>query len=132
MEYIIMGNKNEKEILEKLVSDIATYNKIFLILNHNQLKNEWLIIDSFLERIRNKNQTILILSGFKIPICITPFITCRQITKEEEDYLKHLYYMYEFSDRFFILSKEHQYGQLFNFVDTGLLKPEEVWEVLVS
>lgn len=132
MECIVMGNKNEKEILEELISDITTYNKIFLILNHNQLKDEWLMIDSFLERIKDKNQTILILSVFKIPICIASCITYRQITKEEENYLKHLYYMYEFSDRFFVLSKEHQYGQLFNFVDTGLLKPEEVWEVLVS
>lgn len=126
-----MENQDEKKILQKLMSNIQKYNKIFLILDNKQLKDKLPIIYSLLDKTENKNQPILVLSVLKNPVYFHSLITYRQITEKEAEYLCYLYHMYEFSNRFFLISKETQYGELFNFVDTGLINPEEAWEAFV-
>lgn len=125
----MMKNQDARKILQKLMSDVQKYNRIFLILDNEQLKDKLSIICSLLDKTENKN--ILILSVFKNPVYFHSLITYRQITEKEAEYLCYLYHMYEFSNRFFLISKETQYGELFNFVDTGLINPEEAWEAFV-
>lgn len=125
-----MEIRNKEEILVKLELDIIKYNKIFLILDNEQLRDKQSIYSCF-HKTEDKNQNILILSVFNNPIYLSPFITYRLITKEDAEYICDLYHMYEFSDRFFLISKERQYGVLFNFVNIGLINPEEAWEALV-
>lgn len=44
---------------------------------------------------------------------------------EEELYIKKLYLMYEFSDKVRLSDSSPQYGGLRNYVEAGLLTPEE-------
>lgn len=46
-------------------------------------------------------------------------------SREEELSIKRLYLMYEFSDKVRLLEDSPQYGSLQNYVENGLLTPEE-------
>lgn len=56
----------------------------------------------------------------------------RQITEENVQFLLLLYHMYEFSDRFRLISRRERCGNLFQLADTGILDMEEVWEALLG
>jgi hypothetical protein len=43
-----------------------------------------------------------------------------------------LYRMYEFSDRFVVLSESEQYGSIWNYVRSGIMTPEEALELLIG
>jgi hypothetical protein len=43
-----------------------------------------------------------------------------------------LYRLYEFSDRLFVISEDPQYGNLFNYVENGVLSPEELVEAWLT
>lgn len=53
------------------------------------------------------------------------------ITEEEVEEICSLYYLYEFSNRFRIVSRENNYGSVFNLVDSGLLTYEEAFEAIL-
>ena len=55
----------------------------------------------------------------------------RKITGKDALNLSRLYRMYEFSDRFFILSPDKTFGGIFNFLETGLLDRGEVFRALL-
>lgn len=55
----------------------------------------------------------------------------RQITEADRDRLYRLYHMYEFSDRFRVLSRERSHGCLFDLLDTKVLNMEEIFEALL-
>jgi hypothetical protein len=52
--------------------------------------------------------------------------SCRKLSCQNIEQLKELYFMYEFSDRFQLLSQEESFGGILNFVDMGILTKEEV------
>ena len=43
-----------------------------------------------------------------------------------------LYRLYDFSDRLFVISETSQYGNLFNYVENGVLSPEELVEAWLT
>lgn len=43
-----------------------------------------------------------------------------------------LYYLYEFSDRFIVLSESEQYGSVWNYVKGGLITFEDAMDALFS
>lgn len=53
------------------------------------------------------------------------------LTQEEMEEISHMYYMYEFSNRFRIVSRENNYGSVFDLVDSGLLTYEEAFEAIL-
>ena len=59
-------------------------------------------------------------------------LSYRQITEEEADRLYKLYHMYEFSDRFRVLSRETSHGSLFDYVELGILDMEEAFGAFLS
>ncbi len=46
--------------------------------------------------------------------------------------LVSLYHTYEFSDRFRVIGRTHQFGGLFNYVDNGLLTEDEAFELILG
>lgn len=71
---------------------------------------------------------VLVLSAAPIEACAG--FTYKQIAGKEQEQLLQLYHMYEFSDRFSVISAESTYGSLFNLVEAGLLAMEEAAEAL--
>lgn len=54
------------------------------------------------------------------------------ISQEEYRYLKELYYMYEFSDRIYMLEADDRYAGLGNYVSGGILTEEEMLAALLG
>ena len=40
--------------------------------------------------------------------------------------------MYDFSDRFYVLSNDSQHGVLLNYVKTGIMMQEDVFQALLN
>lgn len=114
------------EILCQLESDIETFDRIFLILEKQKLVDDVLRLLCDTEAAKEKKQEILVLSSQKGWTEEDTSVVYRQITEYESKQLCRLYSMYEFSDRFQIISgKTTLYGNLFQLVDTGLLSLRE-------
>ena len=54
-----------------------------------------------------------------------------KISNDEVSALLEIYRMYDFSDHFCVLSRSKRYGGLFNYVDTGQLTEEELFEAVL-
>lgn len=86
-------------------------------------------IGEFLNRIPLPEKKIVVLCRGKINI---DGIAFRKLSEEKETALAELYGTYEFSDRFRRLSRSALYGGLWNYVETGLLTPEEAANALLN
>lgn len=73
---------------------------------------------------------LLVLSAGALPVADDQQIAYRQITKKAQDELLELYNMYEFSDRFRVVSGNRQFGSVWNYVDAGILTEQEALEAL--
>lgn len=121
----------EKCILMKLEDDLKKYEKIFLILDNEETVDK--LLDKLFNsmRIKAKKQRVLILYSGKQKIGIDESVVQRVISREETEALCRLYFMYEFSNRFQVISRTETYGDVFQLVDTGLITLEEAIEALL-
>ena len=105
----------------------ASYDKVFLIQ-----ENEMFL--KCLERGRKKdssNYLLLISNTFRDEYKKCGF-TKQFLTQKEMEKIRDLYYMYEFSNRFRVISREDSYGNIFNLVDNGILTDIEAIEALLK
>ena len=94
---------------------LPLYSRIILFLDI-KLQN------SFSRMFNLPQREMHILAFFRKNNCIYGY---QYISKKSMEYLAELYHMYEFSDRFQIVSYSGSYGTLFNYVHTGLLTLNE-------
>lgn len=74
-------------------------------------------MDAFVEKLEQslkENKKLILGNGIG-----------KLFSKEEELGIKRIYLMYEFSDKVRLLEDSPQYGSLRNYVENGLLTPEE-------
>ena len=103
-----------EDILKDLETDLEEYNEIFLVSGTEEFQDK--IVDSLL---------FLFHSGRKNPdFTGARYAICLQEGEYEE--IESLYYMYEFSNRFHLISKMNICGSLFCLEDTGVINFEEV------
>lgn len=141
----------EKRWLSKLKSDLEGYDRVYLI-REDEASGEKLLEDFLGSRaLRESKRKVLVMavapqerirekSGRNMPASaiigvengMEGRVECRRITEENARFLLSLYHMYEFSDRFRLISTRERCGSLFQFSETGLLSMEEVWEALLS
>ena len=118
--------KDRWKILRQLESDLKKFDKIFLVLGEEKLLDDFWELLCDLEVMKEKRQRVLVLASPKRRIGRDTSVMYRQITEGESKQLCSLYSMYEFSDRFQIVSGETRfYGSLFQLVDVGLLSLRE-------
>lgn len=100
------------------------------------MNNIQLYIDKYNKIILNENKLILIkckenvsfeYDKDNIKIENISDINSDAIIKK----LSELYRMYEFTDKFIMISDNKIYPSIFNFVETGILTEEEVWRALL-
>lgn len=119
----------EEGLLEELERDLEDYDRIFLIPVMDEVYGE---LFRWLERSgtpQNCGKKILVLSVEALEEGNR--YSCRRISVPKMAWLKELYFMYEFSDRFRLLSREEGFGGILNFLDTGILTKEEVFRGLL-
>lgn len=108
-------------ILMEIEKDLEQFDRILLITNE---------CTSLFPAVTDAIN-ILVLSISALPVESDSHITYRQITKEQQTELLQTYHMYEFSDRFRIVSRDDQFGSIWNYVDAGVLTEQEALEALV-
>ena len=105
-------NKDELINIEKM---IGKYDKVIFVYEEgtafmNKLYGRIVASDAF----RLSSSRLLILPA------------------ENYSDLVSLYLIYEFSDKIKILGKAGQYGNLFNYVENGILTEDEVFELILK
>lgn len=108
-------------ILAEIEKDLERFGRILLITDMCE--------EAFPAGMDAKN--ILVLSTGTIPSESSLQITYRQITIEQQAELLKVYHMYEFSDRFRVISRDSRFGSIWNYVDAGILTEQEALEALV-
>jgi len=109
-----------------LEAALDRYDQIYLV-------TECSILDLLLEAETARRKILVLfpetLRGFKEE---RGGIFFHAICEESVDWLKDLYWTYEFSDRFQILTRSGLHGSILNFLDTGLLSRTETLAVLLN
>ena len=108
-------------ILTEIEKDLERFDRILLITDMG--------IGSFPAVADAKN--ILLLSVGAVSMESNPQTVYRQITAEQQAELLKTYHMYEFSDRFRVISRDSRFGSIWNYVDVGILTEQEALEAIV-
>lgn len=108
-------------ILMEIEKDLERFDRILLIADG--------CIEAF--PVVMDAKTVLVLSVGEVSLESNPQITYRQITTEQETELIKTYHMYEFSDRFRVVSRDSRFGSIWNYVDAGILTEQEALEAIV-
>lgn len=117
--------KNIKETLEKF--DLVLMIKDGSGVSENLTRD---ICNS--QALNETSKRVLILSGVDISDTENHSYYFRRIHRREQEIIEQIYSMYEFSDRFKIISESQQYGSILNYVKSGLLTMEEVFRALLN
>ncbi len=120
--------RDDQKWLYELQKLLEEYDRIFLIPEESGLEKYTVAHMLKIGVRKNKMDGILIFSskeeygdlGFAF----------KKITREFQNNLYQLYHMYEFSERFQLISKGKNIGGLWNLVDTDLLSWDEMTEAL--
>ncbi len=118
------------KLLRQLEEWLAVYDHIFLV--PDKTVEEDISVSGILRAGAGKtgDRKFLLLSASLITESVG--FTYRQLMEEEQEQFLRLYYMYEFSDRFSVISRESAYGGLFHLVETGLLSMDEAAQALFA
>lgn len=121
-------NGDEQRLIDELQDMLKTNDKIFLV----KCADEEYIFSKLRDSkvIKSEKQKVLILSTSNQKEF--PGVYYRKISDDDSEFYYRLYHMYEFSDRFQVLSNELCFGNLFNFVNQGLLSFDEMLGALLK
>lgn len=116
-------------LLMGLERDLEDYDRIFLVFIEGKAQEDFFAQFCGSEELGNCGKKILILSAENLMENRPDRF--RKISCQTAARLKELYFMYEFSDRFRLLSREECFGGILNLVDTGILTKEEAFSALL-
>lgn len=127
------GRKKITDFINRL---LQKFDLVLLVMNGSgPAKN---LTENFLnsEALQKAAKKILILSDQNIPYTnthhhINTHYQYCQLSTEELDAIRNIYFMYDFSDHFRVLSDSGQYGGLLDYVETGILTLEDVFQTVL-
>lgn len=120
---------SDDRLLTSLETNLNVYDKIIFIVNNsiegNDLFSEFINSDA----IKKNKKKIMIMSSESSEE--SENYAYYKLSKAEEERLMKLYLTYEFSDRFQMLAHDNNFGNIFNYVKTGVMTLEEVFEAIL-
>lgn len=117
-------NRQKIEKLEQLISTVDC-ELFFLYIKDIQFLQQEICSEDMHKSI------FVILDDSCHSCCDISFF--KRISKEELEKLLKLYYMYEFTDNFSMITDDNtSFPNIFNYVETGLLTLQEAWQALLS
>lgn len=120
-------------IAERLSSSLERFDRIFAIMDQEEDTGGNLAYDFCSSKaLQETAKRILILSDKDIPGIKDWNHQFQRLHEKEMDMIRRIYFMYEFSDRFQILSYNPQYGSLLNYVKSGDMTMEAVFQSLLE
>ncbi len=114
-------DSGQSERLRRLEAALEHYDRIYFIPGKDPAER-------VLAAGGRAESSILILSPLAPPDSAGR--VWRQISEQDSDALYRLYHLYEFSDRFQILTRDQRFGGLLNLMDTGVLLSDELLAAL--
>lgn len=119
------------EVVKRLERDLENFDFVLFFSGRKAFAEEWAGCIAEAVRLKDSLKKIRILSDSDILLKGGCNCAYRRVDKEEKEALERLYFMYDFSDRFFMLSDSRQYGGLSNYIETGLIAREEILQILL-
>lgn len=116
-------------IISILQQIIEQYNRFFLVVD------KYFLSDDFMEQLSNK---IIVKKEKYEGIILADYIKDAgkqtfNITEENIEEIRQIYYMYEFTDKLLMISRKYvSYGSLYNFVKAGLLDMDEYLKAITD
>lgn len=109
--------------------NLKHYDKILLFLEEEVLKKFY-----FSEVIANLKKKVLVLSEKSISInSSNSNITMEKIDRIKIERLLSLYFLYEFSDQFFVISEQKDlFNGLWNLSKAGILSYNEIYDIILG
>lgn len=124
-----MLNEKNKNFICELEKYLLKYDKIFIFESTDEISTQ--LLEKFCSFLKyNKfEKKIFIMStfGYEKPEGFD-FI---RISDTQYNLICKMYYMYEFSGRMHIINKNYSFGSLFNYIKTGVLTEEEMFEAML-
>lgn len=112
-------------IIDDLKIYIEQYDRVIWIENDCDIADKLMEYWSMIQSPFNEKECIILYAGKKSFIN-NNICECREISDKEKEELQQLYYLFDFSDKFFVISERETHGHLSNYLDTGLLSMEEI------
>lgn len=117
----------KNSLIKEIKKNIEQYDSILIFDSRNKsIEN---LMKQFLKsKVLHKTDKKVIIYGYLENIQNDQY---RVITKSEYEDSINLYHMYEFSDKFKVISDSAQYGSMLNYLTTGIISQEEYFEALL-
>ncbi len=119
------------EMKEYISTLLQKFDLVLLVMNGSGIAEN--LIENFLnsEALRKAAKKVLVLSDRNVFYTNTRHQYC-QLGTEELDAIRNIYFMYDFSDHFRVLSDNRQYGGLLDYVKTGIMTMEDVFQTVLA
>lgn len=119
----------KERMIETVKCDLEHYDQIFLFDTADQNVLECMLQFCDSEQLKETPKKVLVMGVGEVKKSSNDCY--RSITKQQFEVLQDIYDMYEFSNRFHLISQQEQYGSMFNYVETGILTYGEMFEALL-
>lgn len=118
------------EITDNINNFLQKFDLVLLIMNGSDTAKN--LTENFLnsEALKQATRKVLVLSNQNLLYANTRN-QYYQLNTKELDAIRKLYFMYDFSDHFRVLSDNPQYGSLLNYVNTGNMTLEDAFQMLL-
>lgn len=116
-------------MVSKLARALEKYDKVFLFMEKDEVHRHFMKRFCASDALAHNEKKVLILSTEEFTNGRT--YVCHRLTREKAQRLKEFYFLYEFSDRFKLLSWEDGFGSIVNYVETGILTWEEAFTAIL-
>lgn len=119
------------KITENINNFLQKFDLVLLIMNGSDTAKN--LTENFLrsEALQKATKKVLVLSDQDLPY-INTHNQYYQLNLEEMDAIQNMYFMYDFSDHFRVLSDSQQYGGLLDYVKTGIMTMEDVFQTFLG
>lgn len=119
-----------KEVIKRMERDLEQFVLILFFTGEREFAEEWLSHAAEAMRLEANLKKVLILSDLDISYQSCSNFAYRRVDREEKEVLERLYFTYDFSDRFIMISDKQQFGGLPNYIKTGTITKEEMIQAL--
>ncbi len=120
-----------KEVIKRMERDLEQFVLILFFTGEREFAEEWLSYAAEAMRLEANLKKVLILSDLDISYQSCSNFAYRRVDREEKEVLERLYFTYDFSDRFIMISDKQQFGGLPNYIKTGTITKEEMIQALL-
>lgn len=121
-------------VIENINRNLEKYDMIIMVIDGKGIAQNLTKKFCQSEALRKASRKVLVLSNIDIGHMgrDDDHWECIRLSEEEWGEVLQLYMMYDFSDRFLVLSDNSQYGSLMNYVKTGIMTMEDIFQAFLG